>query len=157
MYAWCQQHDVQVCVCIERAVIPVLAQYVVKGRQILRENVEVVVVKWPVCQGSLIDSDHMLRPRLQKLDSSEVGQPVLQLSAQPVLCVDGRYASGVGTQVHKRPVEDEEVFEKAHAMVWMLSSFKWRTVVTGLQALKLRWQLVLGRQSTCTTLNQACE
>lgn len=128
-----------------------------KGRQILRKNVEVVVVKGPVGQGSLVDSDHMLRPRLEQLDGSKVREPVLQLSAQPILCVDRRYASGVGTQVYKRSVEHEKIFEKANAMIGMLSGFEGCTSIARLQALELRRQLVLGRRGTCTALNQASE
>lgn len=128
-----------------------------KRWKILRKDVKVVVVKGPVCQGSLVDSDHMLRPRLEQFDRSEVRQPVLQLSTQPILCIDRRYASGVWTQVYKRPVEYEKVFEEAHAVIWMLAGFKGGAVVAGLQALQLRRQLVRERNSTLTGLKQACE
>ncbi len=68
---------------------------------------KVVVVKYPVRQGSFVDSNDTLGPRFQQLDRSVVGHPLLQRSSKPVLCVNRRYAPGVWTEVDKGPVEQE--------------------------------------------------
>lgn len=111
-----------------------------KGRQVLSEDVEVVMVEGPVCQGSFVDCDHTLRARLQQVNRREVVEPVLQLSPKPVLCVDRRYAPGVWTEVYKGSVQKKQVLEEADPVIGMLSRFKRCAVVGRLQPVQPRRQ-----------------